>query len=235
MSDPGFAIWPHDPRVADWARAAREATKAIDTSARRHGGTWFVGVDALPNERDGSIGGVVWPHQALCADWHRAQLSIVYPGYPRQDAGESDAAHAFRLRRDSAHLDGLLPEGPDNLRHLREPHAFIIGVPLNDVAASPLVVWPGSHLIIGAAFRAAFAGVDPRLWGDLDVTDIYQAARRKVFDTCQRMELPVQVGQLSYLHRHLIHGVAPWQDSSATEPRMIAYFRPHVADVRDWV
>lgn len=234
MSDPGFAVWDYDPEVAAWAQAAQKAALAVDTSERRHGRTWFVGVDALPNATDGSIHGVAWPHRAMSESWHRAQLSIVYPGYPKQDAGESDAMHRFRTRRDAAHLDGLLPEGPKKRRHLREPHAFILGIPLNDVAASPLVVWPGSHVMIGRAFREAFAGVDPSDWGDLDVTDIYQAARARVFETCKRVEVPVRVGQVTCLHRHLIHGVAPW-GGNTKEPRMIAYFRPHLADVRDWL
>jgi len=234
VSDPGFAVWDYDPAVAAWAQAAHQAALAVDTSERRHGETWFVGVDALPNAADGSIGGVAWPHSAMSDRWHRAQLSIVYPGYPKQDAGESDAAHRFRARRDAAHVDGLLPEGPDKRRHLHEPHAFILGVPLSDATASPLVVWPGSHLIMSSAFRVAFAGVAPKDWGDLDVTDIYQAARARVFDQCDRVEVPVRVGQVSFVHRHLIHGVAPWE-GDVDQERMIAYFRPQLRQVQDWL
>lgn len=235
MSDCGFAVWPYDARVAEWAQAARTAILEIDTSERRHGDTWFVGVGALPNAADGSIDGVTWPHQGLSPQWHRAQVSIVYPGYPKQDTGESDAAHAYRVRRDAAHVDGLLPEGPDKRRHLREPHAFILGVPLGNVTASPLVVWEGSHVIMQSAFADAFADVPANDWGDVDVTEIYQAARRKVFDTCRRIELPAGVGQITWLHRHILHGVAPWTDQDDPSERLIAYFRPQLADVLDWL
>lgn len=235
MSDPGFAVWDDDPAVKDWACAAHRAALRVDTSTRRHGGTWFVGVAALPNGSDGSIGGVPWPHRAMCDPWHRAQLSIVYPGYPKQGAGESDAAHRFRAHRDAAHLDGVLPEGPDKRRHLREPHAFILGVPLNAATASPLVVWEGSHRIMQAAFAKAFAGFDPAQWGDLDVTEIYQSARRSVFETCPRITVPARVGQVIWLQRHMIHGVAPWRGEAPEEGRMIAYFRPVLADVAQWI
>lgn len=235
MEDAGYAVWGFDPGVAVWAQAAHRRALSLDVSEKRHGGTWFVGVDALTNEADGSIDGVAWPHRTRAAHWHRAQVSIVYPGYPQQGAGESDAAHRFRARRDAAHLDGLLPEGADKRRHLREPHAFILGIPLNEATASPLVVWPGSHVIIKDAFAAAFAGHDPETWGDLDVTDVYQAARRRVFAECERVVVPAHVGQVTALHRHLIHGVAPWDGTAPDEGRMIAYFRPLLADVRDWL
>ncbi len=231
----GFALLPWDRRVARWAEAARGAAQTIDMTERRHGGTWFVGVDALPNAADGSIGGVPLhgPWEGLIdlpATWHAAQLSVVFPGYPQQDAGESDAAHRFRATRDAAHLDGLLPEGPEKRRHLREPHGFILGLPLSDVADSPLVVWRGSHHIIRAAFARAFADVPASDWGDLDVTDVYQAARRDVFGNCERVELPARVGEATLLHRHLIHGVAPW--SEGVTPRPIAYFRPLISPTR---
>lgn len=235
MVDPGFAVWDDDPAVAYWARAAHARALQLDTSEKRHGGTWFVGVDALPNAADGSVDGVPWPHAAMVPAWHRAQVSIVYPDYPKQGAGDSDAAHRYRARRDAAHLDGLLPEGPDKRRHLREPHAFIMGMPLNDATASPLVVWKGSHLIMQAAFARAFDGIGARNWADQDVTEVYQAARRAVFSTCERVLVPARVGQVTYIHRHVIHGVAPWSGIAPTEGRMIAYFRPLLSDVRDWL
>ncbi|SEW17738.1 hypothetical protein SAMN04488515_1417 [Cognatiyoonia koreensis] len=235
MVAPGFAIWDHDPALVDWARAAYRKVKSLDTTARRHRATWFVGVDALDNAPDGSVGDVVWPHRAMAPHWHCAQVSIVYPGYPRQDADESDAAHAFRKRRDAAHVDGLLPVGSQRRRYLREPHAFILGVPLNRVTASPLVVWEGSHLIMRAAFNDALAGVPSAAWGDVDLTDVYQSARRRVFDTCARIELSVTVGQATFLHRHLVHGVAPWRGPETEEGRIIAYFRPEVSDIGAWL
>ena len=232
LAQDGYTVFEHDARVAAWAAAARQTGQQVIAQGgeRRHGATWFVGVDALPNADDGSISGVplsgpFMDHIDPPAIWHAAQLSVVFPGYPLQDDGESDGAHRFRKLRDAAHVDGLLPEGPNKRRHLREPHGFILGLPLNDCDASPLVVWKGSHLVIREAFTKVFAGLPPDDWGDVDVTDIYQATRRKVFDTCERVEVTAQPGQSILLDRHLVHGVAPWGDA-AGEMRMIAYFRP---------
>ncbi len=233
----GYVVLPHDDRVLKWAQAAAAAVAKLDTQTRRHGATWFVGVDALPNESDGSIDGVplcgAWDDLVQLPDmWHPAQVSIVYPGYPGKDDTESDAAHRFRRDRDAAHLDGLLPEGQDKRRHLREPHGFILGLPLNNVSSSPLVVWPESHRIIKAAFAKAFAGIPADKYGDVDVTEIYQAARRRVFESCDRVEVVARPGETTLMHRHLIHGVAPWQGGST--PRTIAYFRPMI-DPANWV
>lgn len=247
LATTGVRVLPPDPGLARWARAARDAACRItaDPVQRdqwlRHGGTWFVGVDALPNAADGSIDGVPLPRPwaGLLADpaaWHPAQLSVVYPGYPRQDPDESEAAHRFRRDRDAAHVDGLLPEGPDRRRHLREPHAFILGLPLTNVAASPLVVWEGSPPIMREAFRRAFEGIDPARWGDVDVTAAYQAARRDVFQTCARCEISAEPGQAILVHRLTVHGVAPWGHASApTEGRMVAYFRPVLDDPAAWL
>lgn len=241
FSAQGFVHLPWSEQVAAWAQAARPvAQRAVRDAPRRHGGTWIVGVDALSNAPDGSISGVPltggWDdHVAPPAQWHAAQVSVVFAGYPGRDPDESAAAHRFRLRRDAAHVDGLLPEGPGRRRHLREPHAFILGLPLNDVPASPLVVWPGSHLIMARAFARAFAGLPPARWGDVDVTEAYQAARRDVFDTCPRVELCARPGEATLLHRHLLHGVAPWSGPDPGEGRMIAYFRPELTDPGDWL
>lgn len=244
LEEAGFIVFEADADVARWAAAAHRLGTAIaaepDTRAAnlRHGATWFVGVDALPNDADGAIDGVPlngpWrDHVTAPAHWHAAQLSIVYPGYPRQDPLESNANHRFRITRHAAHVDGLLPEGPARRRFLREPHAFILGLPLNACIAAPLVVWPGSHLIMAAAFRKATRGQDP---STVDLTEPYQAARRAVFD--QIMPQPVQAapGQSVLLHRHMLHGVAPWEDGQTgpAEGRLIAYFRPQT-NAADWL
>mgnify|MGYP000244669511 CR=1 FL=1 len=230
----GYEVRGFDPAVAAWAQAAHLAALKLDRSERRHGDTWFVGVDVLPNAADGSLDGVPLPFAQMAPSWHRGQLSVVYPDYPKRDATESDAAHRFRKTRDAAHMDGLLPEGPDKRRHMREPHGFIVGIALNEATASPLVVWEGSHLIMQAAFAAAYADVPPEHYGDVDVTDVYQVARRAVFERCPRLEIPTVVGEAVFLHRHLIHGVAPWEGHAPVEGRMIAYFRPMIAPV-DWI
>ncbi len=241
----GYEVFAEDPDVKAWAAAAHRHACLItaDPDQRaanlRHGATWFVGVDALSNEPDGSIGGVPlcgpWGDRvAAPARWHRAQLSVVYPGYPRQDPQESDANHRYRIARAAAHVDGLLPVGPTRRRYLREPHAFILGLPLSRSAAAPLVVWPGSHSVMHAAFRAEIADNDPTA---VDLTDIYHATRRTVFDTITPRRLPLAPGQAVLLHRHLLHGVAPWApgDTAPPEGRMTAYFRPQLEHAVDWL
>jgi hypothetical protein len=207
--------------------------------------TWFVGVDALPTAPDGSIGGVPLAGPAIdflapLPPLHRAQLSITYPGYPRPRDGENDAAFAYRKNRDAAHVDGLIADGPDRRRTIAEPHAFILGLPLTacGAGASPLVVWEGSHDIMRAAFVAALAPHAPEDWGHVDITDAYVAARRQVFDACQRVELPAQPGEALLLNRMTLHGVGAWHPSATAPPegRMIAYFRPPAArSVESWL
>lgn len=237
LADLGYVRLPFDVRVAQWAKAAKNALQRVDMSEKRHGGTWFVGVDALPNSPDGSVDGVPldgpWAGLIDPPDhWHAAQISVVYPGYPGRDPGETDAAHAFRRNRDAAHLDGLLPVGPDKRRYLMEPHGFVLGLPLSDVTDSPLVVWEGSHDIIAEAFRNILQGVASQQFCNVDVTDTYQAARKRVFETCKRVEVPAIEGEATLLHRQVIHGVAPWEKGAA--PRPIAYFRPMI-DPADWL
>ncbi|MCX8507398.1 MAG: hypothetical protein ORN49_00725, partial [Rhodobacteraceae bacterium] len=213
----------------------------------RCGGTWLVGLEALPNLADGSVSGLPLTGSALRAahdlvpvsTWHKAQLSVVRPGYPQRSAAENDAAFGFRLRRDAAHVDGLHAEGPQKRRHIREPHAFILGLALTeaDQGASPLVAWEGSHLLMGAAFKGAAQGADPAALAEIDVTRAYQAARKEVFDRCTRHVLHLPVGGAVLLHRHLLHGVSPWQAGSHAPPegRAMAYFRPEFPDIARWI
>lgn len=231
------------PGIAAWAAAAAPlARAAVEGSAEpwRCGGTWFVGLDGLPNGPDGHVGGVDFPWddlglrpQAL----HPGQVSVTRAGYPLQ-GDESDSAFRFRLLRDAAHLDGLLPVGPQKRRMVKEPHGWILGLPVNaaDAGAAPLVVWEGSHIVMGAALRAAFADCRVPL-EDHDITEVYQAARKQVLDTCRRVELPGRPGEAVILHRHLIHGVAPWAVNATAAPpgRMVVYFRPLLPGVADWL
>lgn len=234
-----------DPAIAAWAYAARPlAVQALRDSGEplRCGGTWAVGLDLLPNDPDGAVGGVPLPWQVLGlpqTPLHRAQLSTIYPGYPRPMVGESPAAFAYRQTRDAAHVDGLLPIGPDRRRMIKEPHAWILGLPLTDAdaGAAPLVVWEGSHTLMQTALRAALANHAPEDWGNVDVTEAYHAARRAVFATCRRVELPGRPDEAVLLHRHLLHGVAPWDATAKADAagRIVAYFRPQMAAVAGWV
>jgi hypothetical protein len=172
-------------------------------------------------------------------EWHRAQLSTLRPGYPRPWPGESEAAFRFRLNRDAAHVDGLLPIGPDRRRMLREPHAFILGLPLTeaDPDAAPLVVWEGSHLIVQRALAAALRPHPPRAWDGVDLTEAYHAARREAFATCRRLPLPARPGEALLLHRMILHGMAPWAEGAEADPlgRVIAYFRPELPSLTEWL
>jgi hypothetical protein len=218
----GWQVFAPEPGVTDWVNAVRRAGLAAtaDPGLRRHGGTWCAGVDALPNDARGAVpGGPALSCEALATaqsitgalPLHPAQVSVTYPGYPGRDAQDTEAAHRYLCSRDAAHLDGLLPIGPDRRRHLREPHGYILGLPLTraDAAAAPLVVYDGSHMIMRDAFRAAFDGRPPGDWPMIDVTEVYQAARRRCFAECARIALPAAPGQAVLLHRLALHGIAP--------------------------
>lgn len=250
----GWARFGPDPLIRTWADAARKAGRAAmrdPAFSMQHvcEGTWFVGLDALPNDPSGAIDGVPLAGAGLdritkltgpLPPLHRAQVSTVFPGYPRPRAGEGAGAFRYRQNRDAAHLDGLLPEGPERRRRIAEPHGFILGLPLTEASpdAAPLVVWEGSHQVLRDALRAALAPHDPATWDQIDVTDAYQAARRTVFDSCPRIELPARPGEALLLHRMALHGVAPWAQGASAPPegRMIAYFRPLMpGGVVDWL
>jgi hypothetical protein len=239
-ADPGWCRIGPDPAIARWAAAARTAARVAPPEQWRAGGTWDVGLEAVPNAADGRVGGVAFPWGALPltpVPLHAAQVSTVLPGYPQPD-GDA-AAHRWRLVRDGAHLDGLLAEGPQRRRHIREPHAWILGLPLTDcdAGASPLVVWEGSPAVLRAGLLAALAPYPARTWGDIDITDAYAAARAQVFATCARVEVHARPGEALLLHRLMLHGVAPWatRAMAPAEGRKIAYLRPLLASVADWL
>ncbi|MFV2052416.1 hypothetical protein [Aliiroseovarius sp. YM-037] len=237
-----------------WLEAAEPAARAVVDTApvtdRECDGTWFVGVDALANDAAGAVNGsgplegaaMAFLRDLLGAKMpplHPAQLSAIYPGYPRPRAGESEAAFGYRQRRDAAHVDGLLAVGEDRRRMLKEPHAFVLGLPIDACTAetSPLVVWEGSHHIMRAAFERALADCSPDHWAEVDLTDIYKAARREVFETCARVQILAGRGEAILLHRHLLHGIAPWTGKTASpHGRLVAYFRPQFPQgSADWL
>lgn len=250
----GFLSFPAEPSLLRWAEAARPVARAIASDpAQAHwlrcGGTWFVGVDALPNDEEGRLCGgpplagealdFIGRELGLTLPLHRAQLSVCYPGYPRPSPEESAEAYGFRLRRDAAHVDGLIAEGPGKRRMLKEPHAYVLGVGLTGQSANaaPLTVWEGSHRIMREMFETVLAGHAPRDWPDIDLTSAYKEARRKAFAACRRLELASAPGEAVVLHRHLLHGVAPWKEGAEgpAEGRMIAYFRPQYPDLAPWL
>lgn len=233
------------PMIAGWARAAGPVALGAVAESReawRCGGTWFVGLDALPNDAEGRVGGVGFPWSELGLSpvpLHPAQLSVVRAGYPQPSGAESEAAFRFRLNRDAAHLDGLIAEGPDKRRRILEPHRWIVGMALNaaDAGASPLVVWEGSHEVVRAGLLAALRDIPAERWGEVDITGAYQEARKRVFSTCRRVEVAGRVGEAVVLHRLLVHGVAPWAEGARADApgRMVAYLRPLFGSVAEWL
>ncbi len=251
----GWVLFDHDPAVLQWIHhalpAARQTLK--DSAHRhgwRHGQTWFVGVNALDNDRYGAVGnGPALTGRALTylagtsafreLPLDKAQISVCLPGYPARSDEESAASHRYRQHQDAAHLDGLLRRGSNRRRYLGEHHAYILGIPLVDVpaGASPLVVWEGSHRMAQQWFRRLLADREVSTWKDLDLTDAYHALRREIFERCPRREIHAQPGQCYLLHRMALHGIAPWRADSRAGPdgRMICYFRPELPDPRTWL
>lgn len=242
MNWDGYVIYGFDPRVARWAKAAYDRTQKLisDPSVldkqMRHERTWFVGVDTLDNDEEGAINltPLIGPWNLPKLPLHRAQVSIVYAGYPMQDIDESDANHRYRIKRRAAHVDGLLPVGANKRRFAQEPHAYILGLPLNNVSAAPTVVWKGSHHIMKQALVTAIGDHEP---ADVDITEVYHKARQEVFNTCEMVALDCEPGHSFMLDRFLLHGTERWDPSHSpeNEGRMIAFFRPEFPNPRDWL
>lgn len=247
----------YDNAIYQWVQRARpHANRALNDPDNlpwiRCQGTWFVGVNALPNDRKGVIEGTPLAGEALdfltttlgfnAITWDKAQVSVCYPGYPQPNEHESEAAFQFRLKRDAAHVDGLLPEGDNRRRHLRECHRFILGIPMTPIneAHAPPVVWEGSHHIVREYLAPCYRGIPAEKWPDVDITEAYHEARKAVFARCRRVILIAQPGETFILHRLSVHGIAPWEntidDDHHTEPlRMICYFRPYFENPSNWL
>ncbi len=253
--DDGWCRFRYDPKLANWIERtlpAARASVAAPANAQwlRCGGTWFAGVNVLANDASGAVdGGVELSGQAVDFihdildlrgfDWEPAQVSVCYPGYPKPMASESEAAYRYRLKRDAAHVDGLIPVGAQRRRHLREYHGFLLGIPMFETSdgAAPFVVWRGSHKLIRDAFAALYDGQAPESWQDVDATELYQSTRREIFETCERVVVTAKPGEVYLVHRLALHGVAPWAPSATAGPdgRMIIYFRPEIGGPADWL
>lgn len=242
----GWQIFPLDPNIEAWrTAAARLAPDILANDALRQEwlqcqGTWFVGVDVLPNDAQGRLpdgpmltGNAIAALQTLYGTLpplHKAQLSTTFPGYPKPRDGDTEQGFAYRKNRFAAHIDGLLPIGPDKRRHLLEPHLFILGITLDEGSkdTAPLVVWEGSHEIIRNAFRPLLMSGTQTADNAVDLTPAYYEARKTIFETCQSRALLPKPGQAVVLHRLCLHGIGPWPSRITSEisQRSIAYFRP---------
>jgi hypothetical protein len=255
FSSTGWLLFPRDIAIEHWiAHALPAARQVVQHPDHRQwlrcSGTWFAGVNALPNDNRGAINGgpalagqcvdfIVQSVARFPFDWDRGQVSVCYPGYPKPMVGESATAYQYRVNKDAAHVDGIIAEGAERRRYIREHHAFILGIPLVEVSsgASPFVVWEGSHRIVQTALQKATRGRSVAAWRDADITDIYQVVRRQVFESCRRVEISARPGQSYLIHRHILHGTAPWQETAHCGPdgRMILYFRPQTTDLDAWL
>ena len=251
----GWVKFDRDTKLENWVEHTLPSVKKTIAKKQnrqwlRCGGTWFAGVNILQNDASGSVeqgpclegSAVKFIRNALgITSLHLdpGQISICYPGYPKPMRDESDAAFNYRLKRDAAHVDGLLPEGDKRQRHLREHHGFILGIPMLESSpqASPVVVWEGSHERIRSAFKAHFSELPAHKWGELDVTELYQTTRREIFKHCRRIEIFAQPGEAYIIHRLALHGVAPWGENAwcSDDGRMICYFRPEIAGPWEWL
>jgi len=217
----------------------------------RYQNTWFVGVNALPNDTNGALDtGPSLPTDLLkqltdyvaCTELalDQAQISACMPGYPKACADEPAASFAFRTQYYAAHLDGLRPLGPERRRHLTEQHSLILGIPLSNhlPEAGPVMVWPGSHKLIQAWLQAEFANVPEPQWLEKDLTHGYQSVRRHILETIQPEPIYTPPGGAYIIHRHAIHGQGLWPENIANvgnNGRIIAYFRPHLHKPTDWL
>lgn len=253
--DRGWCRFEYDAELFHWIRAALPAARATLRDPRhakwhRYQDTWFAGVNVLPNDAQARLddsgplrGSAVEfiARELALGDfaWDAAQISVCFPGYPQPMQGESEALARFRRERDAAHVDGLLREGPERRRHLREFHGFILGIPMVDFdpGAAPFVVYEGSHEIMRAVFRERFAGIDPALWGAEDITEAYHSARESAFADCKRVEIHARPGEVFLAHRLVLHGMAPWCDGAeaGVDGRMICYFRPNTFGPLEWL
>ena len=167
-----------DPILTDWIDKSIDAARLCviaDESQElfRCNGTWFIGVNSLPNDQNGSVNGglpidgkaVTFIQSKLVVRdrivWDRGQVSICYPGYPKPMQNETNANFAYRRDKDGAHVDGLLPHGLERRRFLKEYHGFILGIPMvwTNEGASPAVVWEGSHEYIRSHLMNRYKGI----------------------------------------------------------------------------
>ena len=251
----GWTKFSLDNDIVHWITEALPYCRRISEDKKniknwmRCGGTWFAGVNIIENNLKGSIAGgpsltgrvidFVDKNFSSGIEWDQGQLSIVYEGYPKPNPLESSSATRFRIKRDAAHVDGLLPIGSQRKRMLREPHAFILGIPMTvaDTNCSPLVVWEGSNKIIRDYFTKALSSYNESDWGKVDLTETYKEARKVCFEECKRVIVHGWPGETYLIHRLSLHGIAPWsfKGKKPMDGRMICYFRPHLDNLSDWL
>jgi len=259
LQSKGWVCLPAQPAIEAWRQQALPV--ALERMAApelqqwwRYQKTWFVGVNALPNDPLGRLTDdgpeVAESLRQLLADYlhcplasmafDQAQISACMPGYPQPNSQESDAAFAFRQQHFAAHLDGLRPMGEHRRRHLTEQHSFILGIPLTQHPpdAGPLMIWPGSHKLIQTWLQQQLQHTPPHQWQEIDLTDSYQALRWHILQHIKPQAIQVPSGGAYLLHRHAVHGQGVWPRTRLDphqQGRIIAYFRPCLHSPQDWL
>lgn len=247
----GYRVFDQEQQISDWiASAIKHAQEALVSPDNRHWyryqNTWFVGVNVLNNRPDGSIGcgpelggrAISFIEQSLTnrpIHLDRGQISVCFDGYPKKDISEPKTNHAYRLRRDAAHIDGVMKHDGD--RYLVEHHDYILGIAMNmvEAQASPFVVWQGSHRLMQTALCDYLSNYPKDKWRTTPISEVYSQTRKRILNECRRVELALKPGQALVAHRHLLHGTAPWKAVNETEPRMLCFFRPESMTVEQWL
>tara|TARA_B100001057_G_scaffold375264_1_gene380039 strand:- start:276 stop:1109 length:834 start_codon:yes stop_codon:yes gene_type:complete len=235
--------------------------KLFDFKNLRCGSTWFVGTNFLDNSSNGSIGAKLMSKKIFgnilkkfgsnIKYWDKGQVSICWPGYPKKDAKETEKSFNFRIKRFASHIDGIIPFGSKKRRFAKEFHAFILGFPIqnNCLECAPLVVWEGSHKIFRNFFKEIYEGVTSNKISSIDITELYNECRKKVFTNCEVKKIIPQFNQPYLLDRHILHGIHNWKEknniklntknnrslNSISDGRVIIYFRPVFFDPLDWI
>ena len=134
FGDTGYKEFGYNEQIAKWAECAnKEGNEILADPAQLQKwlqceGTWFVGVDVLSNDSSGDFTNAKLPNvfksfmdKINLKPYHKAQLSVIFPGYPKPRIGDSEAAFEYRRKRDAAHVDGLLPIGEEKDDILSSP------------------------------------------------------------------------------------------------------------------
>tara|TARA_B100000902_G_scaffold171834_1_gene166099 strand:+ start:425 stop:1258 length:834 start_codon:yes stop_codon:yes gene_type:complete len=235
--------------------------KLFDFKNFRCGSTWFVGTNFLDNSSNGNIGAKLMSKKIFnnilkkfgpnIKYWDKGQVSICWPGYPKKDEKETEQSFNFRIKRFASHIDGIIPFGSRKRRFAKEFHAFILGFPIqnNCLDCAPLVLWEGSHKIFRKFFKEIYEGITSNKISSIDITELYNEYRKKVFTNCEVKKIVPQFNQPFLLDRHILHGIHKWKEknnvkfnsknnrplNSISDGRITIYFRPVFFNPLDWV
>ena len=233
----GWVRFPFDPEIATWVGAARApAVQTLDDPELRRlwlrcGGTWFAGVNALPNTADGAL-----PEHAVPPLGGRAIEFIArHLGLVRIRMGQGAGLDLF------SRLSATLRRGKRGRiwfsiaprRCACRRVAPVRSGPPKNTQRNPWVhPWPSADRCTRQrcadgglrrlatkscagrfqnAWRVSRRGTGRRkMW-----TEAYVSARRQCFERCPRVTIPARLGEVYLVHRLCLHGVAPWPVGAA--------------------